>query len=166
MGNNCKHNKCGSAEETEHETLSIEDFLETLYNGEESYDLKRWISNTLDNIIESLEPDASIGEPEPEVTKATVSGQLDGNVSIEEVLEERGSKYGEFEDHANISQELKNIVFGSIPPNIEWSAVQTEAMGMILHKIARIANGDPDYADSWIDIEGYSRLVVNNLNNE
>ena len=34
---------------------------------------------------------------------------------------------------------------------------------MILHKVARILNGDPDYVDSWADIAGYAQLVVNIL---
>ena len=35
---------------------------------------------------------------------------------------------------------------------------------MIFHKIGRIINGDPDYADSWHDIAGYAQLVANRLN--
>ena len=30
---------------------------------------------------------------------------------------------------------------------------------MILHKLARILNGDPNYVDSWHDIAGYAILV-------
>lgn len=30
---------------------------------------------------------------------------------------------------------------------------------MIQHKIGRILNGDPAYADSWHDIAGYATLV-------
>jgi hypothetical protein len=32
-----------------------------------------------------------------------------------------------------------------------------------MHKVARILNGDPDYADSWRDIIGYARLVEKRL---
>ena len=35
---------------------------------------------------------------------------------------------------------------------------------MIFHKLARIANGDPTYIDSWTDIAGYAQLVVDDLN--
>ena len=42
-------------------------------------------------------------------------------------------------------------------------ADQWEALDMILHKIARIANGDPNYADSWIDIAGYAKLISDRL---
>lgn len=34
---------------------------------------------------------------------------------------------------------------------------------MIAHKIGRILNGDPNYADSWIDIAGYAKLVADRL---
>jgi hypothetical protein len=41
---------------------------------------------------------------------------------------------------------------------------QQEALDMICHKIGRIINGDPDYADSWHDIAGYAQLVADRLN--
>lgn len=41
---------------------------------------------------------------------------------------------------------------------------QQEALDMICHKIGRILNGDPDYADSWHDIAGYAQLVADRLN--
>lgn len=40
---------------------------------------------------------------------------------------------------------------------------QKEALEMIVHKIGRILNGDPDYADSWHDIAGYAKLVEDRL---
>ena len=84
---------------------------------------------------------------------------------IEEVLKERGSRYGEFAEHARITQELKEtMVSGS-----SWdkcSDSQREALEMIAHKIGRIVNGDPDYDDSWIDIIGYSQLIVDEIQDE
>jgi hypothetical protein len=41
--------------------------------------------------------------------------------------------------------------------------VQKEGLHMILHKIGRIVNGDPDYVDSWLDIAGYATLVADYL---
>ena len=40
---------------------------------------------------------------------------------------------------------------------------QLEALDMIVHKIARIVNGDPNYSDSWVDIAGYAKLVSDRL---
>jgi hypothetical protein len=47
--------------------------------------------------------------------------------------------------------------------NKELDSDQLEALDMIAHKIARILNGDPNYADNWIDIAGYATLVANRL---
>ena len=81
---------------------------------------------------------------------------------IRDTLEERGTRYGAFCDHAEISQELKDVMHDT--PN--WQSLrpdQKEALEMIQHKIARILNGDPDYVDSWTDIAGYSTLVADRL---
>jgi hypothetical protein len=34
---------------------------------------------------------------------------------------------------------------------------------MIMHKIARIMNGDPNYRDSWVDIAGYAQIVADRI---
>lgn len=78
--------------------------------------------------------------------------------SIEEVLAERESTYGYFHTHAQITQDLKDVMRRG--PN--WfilSASQKEALEMNAHKIGRILNGNPDFLDSWVDIEGYIHLV-------
>ena len=82
--------------------------------------------------------------------------------SMNDILEERGKRYGDFVTQSMISQELKvvaarGVSFGGFRP------YQAEGMSMILHKISRIVNGDPDYADSWRDIEGYAKLVADRL---
>lgn len=40
---------------------------------------------------------------------------------------------------------------------------QLEALEMIARKLARIINGDPNYADSWVDIADYAKLVADRL---
>lgn len=83
-------------------------------------------------------------------------------MTIEKTLEERGSRYGDFKHHARLTQELKQSMFNH--PNYELlSADKKEALEMIMHKIGRIINGDPEYADSWTDIIGYARLVEKDL---
>lgn len=85
---------------------------------------------------------------------------------INTTLTERGKRYGTFKDHAQISQGLKNAIY--CPMSIEkidaLAADQKEALDMIAHKLARIINGDSDYADSWHDIAGYAQLVADRLN--
>lgn len=81
------------------------------------------------------------------------------------ILAERGSRYGKFKDHAKIAQELKRALFRHMDQvsKVDPAADQIEALEMICHKIARIVNGDPDYADSWQDIAGYAQLVADRL---
>ena len=86
---------------------------------------------------------------------------------LDDVLEARGEQYGPFIDHATIAQDLKDVVRDALEENvILLEPDQQEALEMILHKIARIVNGNPDNIDSWIDIAGYSTLVANRLRDD
>lgn len=83
--------------------------------------------------------------------------------NIKSILDERGSRYGVFTGHADITQRLKYVMRTS---NDRWDRLDTdqqEALEMIAHKIGRILNGDPNYDDSWIDIAGYAKLVADRL---
>jgi len=83
---------------------------------------------------------------------------------VSQVLTERGKRYGKFTDHAKVTQALKNVMGQHIKENpIAFADDQREALSMIAHKIGRIVNGDPNYADSWIDIAGYAQLVADRL---
>lgn len=82
--------------------------------------------------------------------------------SIDATLEERGSRYGKFVDHARVTQALKRTIFSNMAAS-SLADDQAEALEMIAHKIGRIVNGDPNYADSWIDIAGYAKLVADRL---
>ena len=85
-------------------------------------------------------------------------------IKVEDVLKERGERYGSFEGHAQISQDLKLVIIESLfERNKSIYSDQFEALEMICHKIARIINGDPDYADNWVDIAGYATLVADRL---
>lgn len=85
--------------------------------------------------------------------------------TIDDTLQERGSRYGTFEGHAEITQALKKI----LTRGRSWSKCsdsQKESLEMIAHKMGRIVNGDPNYVDSWTDIGGYSRLIERQLEGE
>lgn len=84
--------------------------------------------------------------------------------TVDNVLDERGARYGKFVGHAKVSQELKTVIHNAIVEKGKYLADdQQEALDMICHKIARIVNGDPNYSDSWIDIAGYAKLVADRL---
>ena len=83
--------------------------------------------------------------------------------SVDATLAERGKRYGKFEGHAKVTQGLKEMM----REHDGWNRLDTdhkEALDMIVHKIGRVLNGDPDYADSWHDIAGYAKLVEDRIN--
>lgn len=84
--------------------------------------------------------------------------------SIDNTLIERGQRYGKFINHAFITQELKRVIGEQLAERkVVLADDQKEALAMICHKIGRIINGDPNYADSWVDIAGYAKLVADRL---
>ncbi len=86
-------------------------------------------------------------------------------MNVDATLAERGTRYGDFAAHADITQEMKD----TMRKREGWCRLapdQKEALEMVVHKIGRIINGDPDYADSWHDIAGYVRLVEMRLEGE
>lgn len=91
-------------------------------------------------------------------------------MDISQTLAERGSRYGDFEHVARLTQTLYQSYMQTyfathggaqaqpLPPYI------AESVHMICNKLARSACGDPLYDDNYRDIAGYSQLVVDILN--
>lgn len=78
---------------------------------------------------------------------------------INQVLAERGSRYGAFADQAQLAQALKGVM-REAPGWQRLSDAQREGLEMIQHKVARMLNGDPRYQDNAVDICGYAQLVL------
>lgn len=75
----------------------------------------------------------------------------------QELTQERQSTHGDWVLQSQCSYGLKNCVrsyagFTSLTPS------QQEAIDMILHKVSRIVNGNPNFPDHWDDIQGYAHL--------
>ena len=88
---------------------------------------------------------------------------IDGKNHLDTILAERAAKYGSFASQAAFAQYLKT----TLHEHRNWDELrdsQKEALEMIMHKISRILNGDPNYDDSWRDIAGYAELIVKELN--
>lgn len=81
-------------------------------------------------------------------------------IDVNEILTERQSQYGSFENVA-LYTELVNKVLSNNKE--QRTDVMNMAIYMIASKLARIASGDPTHKDSWVDIAGYAQLVVNTL---
>lgn len=82
--------------------------------------------------------------------------------SIDDTLAKRGARYGDFSEHARVTQNIKRAMADSL----NWHRLaddQREALEMLAHKVGRVLNGDPDYHDSWHDMIGYLKLVTDRL---
>lgn len=84
---------------------------------------------------------------------------------INEVLSERGSRYGGFTENSELTQKLNDLIV-SHPKYELLSNSHRETLHMIFHKISRMVNGDNNYTDNLIDIIGYSQLLLNEIENK
>lgn len=84
---------------------------------------------------------------------------------ISNLLGERQKSHGTYSEVSSICQAIKRTMRQSSG----WDHLgneQAEALEMIAMKVARILSGNADFADHWEDIEGYARLVSNELERE
>lgn len=84
---------------------------------------------------------------------------------ISNLLGERQNTHGTYSEVSSICQAIKRTMRQSSG----WDHLgneHAEALEMIAMKIARILSGNSNFADHWEDIEGYARLVSNELQRE
>ena len=83
-------------------------------------------------------------------------------MTVNDTLDERGKRYGNYLRQTEISNDLRTRMMNT--PGWENLEVdQEDALTMIAVKISRILNGTPDYSDNWADIAGYATLVADRL---
>jgi hypothetical protein len=83
---------------------------------------------------------------------------------VDATLDARAVDYGKFIEGAEVMQMLKRVVQVALNNRDKTLAHdQAEAMDMIIHKIGRIINGNPDVVDHWLDVAGYAQLVADRL---
>lgn len=82
-------------------------------------------------------------------------------MQVQEVIQQRNKTYGGFEEVSkafiDILHALQSNQKQDLPPPHRTSLI------MISQKLARICTGDINYKDNWVDIAGYSQLVVDYL---
>ena len=81
------------------------------------------------------------------------------------ILTERNSTHGSYQLNAEISQSLKAVCQGlghweDLPDDVR------ESIDMICLKLSRILSGKHDHADHWVDISGYSSLILKQIKGE
>lgn len=83
-------------------------------------------------------------------------------MTIETILAERGATYGEYPVGAKIAIDMFDVAQAS-PSYRKMTAAQQYAVFMILAKLSRALNGDPNHVDDWSDVVGYATLVLKTL---
>ena len=103
--------------------------------------------------------------PMPEVKSSWQKVVEDvGTSNVDKTLDARAEKYGKFKDGAALMQAIKReLAAHASRHNKTFADDQWEALEMIVHKIGRIVNGDPDVTDHWVDIAGYATLIAERL---
>lgn len=84
-------------------------------------------------------------------------------MTIKTILKDRQKQHGNYKDRADLTIDLQNTIdtyrhYHRIDDHLP--SYQLDALRMICVKMARIVNGDNNYADHWADIAGYSQLVI------
>jgi hypothetical protein len=103
--------------------------------------------------------------PVPEVSRPIVNSEITmgpDETDVDQILGERGNRYGTFESNAKTCQLLKNVLH-SQEGWYRLSYVQREAVEMMMHKISRLVNGDATYLDTVVDIAGYNQLMLEHM---
>ena len=85
--------------------------------------------------------------------------------NINQILAERGKRYGKLLDVAVVAQGLKATYRKELYGKL-LAPDMYEALDTIMSKVARIVVGDETYVDSWVDIAGYAKLVADRLEEE
>lgn len=106
--------------------------------------------------------------PVPEVQsswkKIVQEVEATGDTDVNKTLDTRAQSYGKFKDGAALMQAIKRELSAHAAKHSKTFADdQWEALEMIVHKMGRIVNGDPDVVDHWVDIAGYATLVADRL---
>lgn len=105
-----------------------------------------------------------VPEPLPVPDLSVWDAQRTEEGDIVATLNERAQDYGKFKDGAALMQGIKRLLADHARAHDKtFSDDQWEALEMIVHKIGRIVNGNPDKVDHWVDIAGYAKLVADRL---
>ena len=102
--------------------------------------------------------------PEPKTSWQKIVKEVEETTNVDKTLDARAEMYGKFKDGASLMQAVKReLAAHAAKHGKTFADDQWEALEMIVHKIGRIVNGDPDVVDHWVDIAGYATLISDRL---
>lgn len=158
---------CGSAEEARAcEEVGVWKRMQTGISPEEESRIEtelkkmREVENARDALKDALRADT--GQLRQLAARQYATARPIGAPSVRDTLKIRGRNYGDFKTNAELSQRLQMILMSCS----KWNSMQPfhrEALMLICVKIARIMNGNENYADNYRDIAGYAQLCADIL---
>ena len=80
--------------------------------------------------------------------------------NLDEILKERGATHGPFALQAEFAQHLKRVFRQN---EVNRTPAQNFSLDMIANKLSRILVGHANVEDHWLDIAGYAKLIVDEL---
>ena len=84
---------------------------------------------------------------------------------INDILEDRGSRYGDFGVQAQTARAIKDT-FESAPNWSDLPPYMQEGLDLVATKLSRMLCGDYMYMDNVVDIIGYMTLVKTEMEKE
>ena len=123
-------------------------------------------ANSIKATAQKIKPARLLPEipPEPKTSWQKIVKEVEETTNVDKTLDARAEMYGKFKDGAALMQAIKRTMAAHASKHDKTFADdQWEALEMIVHKMGRIVNGDPDVIDHWVDIAGYATLIADRL---
>jgi hypothetical protein len=123
-------------------------------------------ANSIKATAQKIKPARLLPEipPEPKTSWQKIVKEVEETTNVDKTLDARAEMYGKFKDGAALMQAIKRTMAAHASKHDKTFADdQWEALEMIVHKMGRIVNGDPDVVDHWVDIAGYATLIADRL---
>jgi hypothetical protein len=121
-------------------------------------------ANSIKVTAQKTKPARMLPLPEPKTSWQKIVKEVEETANVDKTLDARAEMYGKFKDGASLMQAVKReLAAHAAKHGKTFADDQWEALEMIVHKMGRIVNGDPDVVDHWVDIAGYATLISDRL---
>lgn len=121
-------------------------------------------ANSIKATTQKTKPARMLPLPESKTSWQKIVKEVEETTNVDKTLDARAEMYGKFKDGASLMQAVKReLAAHAAKHGKTFADDQWEALEMIVHKMGRIVNGDPDVVDHWVDIAGYATLISDRL---
>ena len=82
---------------------------------------------------------------------------------VEKVISTREATHGSYADTARVAQTLKRVLRNETAHYETLNSRQRESLDLICTKLARIVSGNANEPDHWLDIQGYAKIAIDEV---